>query len=313
MKDVFGRLSSHLVFDHFSDMPTEKASHKMRFYAPMSVSFTAEKTRAYYYIPDENAHDRETTMFLRQFGAIEKNGIWTIYFNSSAFADLARVEPFVNIPSGILDGIELLNGHHYFHFRFSNKFTREVSDNVIDLVSDGDAYQVTSFGDNPGLKSYVGNETAGSGRKLRFVRFICSNYREQEYDGFKLPDGTIREFKVHSGANTDRAVYYFPDDAEEQPPNSFIRVSEDHRYYEGPANSGISTFLSTYADGIPLPALSRIQKLEGSNLITEYLLDNWVVELLLGRMIESKKEFPDLHLYIDQATDSIREEEIISS
>lgn len=313
LRDVFGRLSSYLIFDHFNDLPTERATNRSHFFAPMSVSFTGGRTVAYYYIPDEVAQNREVMMFLKQFGAREKDGIWTLYFSSSVFADLARVEPFVKVPSGILDGIELYNGHHYFHFRFSSQFIREVSDQVIELVSAGNAYQVVSFGDNPGLMAYLENRTVGSGQNLRFVRLVCRNYREEKYGGFSIPDGTIREFKLHSGTNTDRAIYYFPDDSMEDPPPSFVRISDSHRYYEGPADSSITTFLSTYAKGIPLQADSRIQKFEGDTLIIEYLLDNWAVEILLSRIIDARKEFPDLHIYIDHATGILEEDAIISS
>ncbi len=310
ISETFNNISSHLIFEYYNDQPTERFAAKFQIFAPMSISISDDLVRSFYYFPEEVESDREKMIFLRQFQAKKMHGVYTVYFNSRLFPQLLSLDQFMKIPSVIMDDIRLINGHHFFYLRFNSEFTREISNLVIDMISEGDQYQVLSFGDNAGKDFLNENEKMNTNRELRFVRLVVENYHEEPVKGFSIPDGTVREFKTHSGTNTGRAVYYFPESHKFSPPDEFFRISDSKSHYEGPAESEITSFLSTYENSIPLPAVSRIQKFDGNRLTVEYLLDDWAVEILIRRLSEARKKFTDQVMYIDYASDVLDSEAI---
>lgn len=310
--DTYSRLDSTLVFQYTTDRQAERFAEKYNIRAPMSLSVSGDEIGSYYYFPETIENERESMIFLKQFEATKKNGTWTLYFSGSEHEDLLSLERFLEIPSLIIDSMKLDGSMHQFSMRFNSEYTRNVSMLLMDLISEGSEFDVFNFGDNTGIDSYLSSFSESEFSKLSFVRILTKDDSSAEYEGFRIPDGTIREFKMNNGPHTVKANYYFPEDPGQKLPEKFKKVSEKHNIYEGPAESELFYFLSLYDDGIPLHSISRIQKFTEDGIVTEILAPKWAVEILLKRLSEARKVFPNAELMVEYVS-RIDEENIRNS
>lgn len=307
LRDTFSKLSSHLVIEYFRDQPAERFAEKYNIIAPMATLFSENKVKSFYYLPAQVENDRDKMIFLQQYNARKNQGIWTIYFNSDFYPDLSFLRRINELPSVVIDDMHLVNGHHYFHARFSELFMQEVSSTVVNLVAENDTFQIVNYGSNMGIDYLMNYLPCECTRSMREARLIIEDYSEDNYGGFEIPDGTVREFKSYSDVECKSGIYYFPEGANIEPPSDFRKISDSESYYEGPIKSEILDFLSYYSTGIPLLSISRVQKFSDGKLTLEYMLNDWTLEILVRRLKEAREKFPELNIYLDYASEILPE------
>lgn len=301
LRDTYSRLSSHFLIEYFREQPAGRFAEKFGIVAPMSCVLSEDMVKGYYYLPESVESDRDKMIFLRQYGARKQHGVWTVYFNSDFYTDLETIRSLSELPSVIMDDVQLVNGRHVFHARFSGMYMKDVSDMIVRTVSENQNFQIMNYGMNPGIDYIISGISVDRKRSVRAVRIVVENYPEERYGAFTVPDGTAREIKYFAEGSSQKGLYYFPDTMDEKPSSAFTKISDSHNYFEGPLRSEILMFLSTFGKNIPMMSLSMAHKFSGERLIIEYLIDEWSSELLIRRVKEAKEKFSNTSIYLDYA------------
>lgn len=299
---AFSNLSSHLHLEFYGGTPAEKFAEKYQISTPMVAVLSQEKAKGYYFFPEYPESEREKNIFLKQYKARKDHNIWTLYFSSDHYKDILSINVFHDMPSVIIENVKFINGHHFVHARFSNKFMKEISDRVVGLVAAGDTFRIIDYGENPGFDYLLSNRISGKERNLKVVRVAIDDYESEIYNGFSIPPNTVREFKSYREDSDLTGIYYFPDDMKDQPPQDFKKISDEKNYYEGPIRSQILSFLSSYGKNIPLLTFSRVHEFHKNKLIIEFIIYDWTMSILLERVKESREKFPKMSIYLESAS-----------
>ena len=151
---------------------------------------------------------RELRIFLQQFDAVERNGVWRVkrmIEKSPAF--FRTVKSILEVPSAVLVGSWLSDGVHRMEFIFHRSDAVMVSDIMLKQLPDAGNASIEYFGPSGGLRNILSSIDA---RTQISVMDLELTPPEDELTPIRNPvgDSWTRMLKISSGSKYIQAVYF---------------------------------------------------------------------------------------------------------
>jgi hypothetical protein len=123
-------LDMELVLSNSSSFPIEDFSKRYEIKIPCVITKNKDSAGMMYYFYEGSA-DRDLGIFLKTYGARYEDRIYTLYASSSKYGEYNFLKNIWDIPSVVPDISYVSEGVHYFHFRFHNSVSDQISDLLI--------------------------------------------------------------------------------------------------------------------------------------------------------------------------------------
>ena len=126
---VFDKLDCQVKISYRPESKFAEASKKFKIEAFVGISFGRDSTESTFVISEGSQLNRDVTMFLRQYNAFEKDGIWRIRRETrepDVSVEIAR--DILGVPSAVLTDMWLSEGCYRAGFVFHHSHLKQVSD-----------------------------------------------------------------------------------------------------------------------------------------------------------------------------------------
>ncbi len=146
-------LDRELVLSNYSAFPVEELSRRLNLNIPCITIGDGNKFGLLYYFFKDKI-ERDLEIFLKTYGARQVNGIYTLYASSSIYSEYVFLKKLIEIPSIVPDISYVMNGTHFFHFRFNRAVTDEVSNLIISSEKPVDL-NIERLGEFTDIRGYI--------------------------------------------------------------------------------------------------------------------------------------------------------------
>ena len=126
---VFDKLDCQVKLSYRSESKFSELSKKFKIQAFVGISFGKDSTESTFIISEGTHLSRDATMFLSQYNAIEKDGIWRIRRETREPDESVEIiRDILEVPSSVLTDIWLSEGWYRAGFIFHHSHLKLVSD-----------------------------------------------------------------------------------------------------------------------------------------------------------------------------------------
>ncbi len=185
-----------------------EASRAFSIKSEVGMYVDGDSTEINLFFPDSAEQSRELRMFLQEFDAVEKNGLWRVKRPiRESLAFFRTVKSILEVPSAVLVGSWLSDGVHRMEFIFHGSDALKVSDILLRQLPDAGNASIEYFGRSEGLRNILSSIDA---RTPISVMDLELTPPEDELTPIRNPvgDSWTRMLKISSGSQYIQAVYF---------------------------------------------------------------------------------------------------------
>ncbi|MGP6240221.1 hypothetical protein ACNF40_07415 [Cuniculiplasma sp. SKW4] len=264
-------LDRELILSNFSGFPIETFSKRYSMNIP-SIMVKRDKDigMLYYFFRDTTERDLE--IFLKTYGARYEEGIYTLYASSANYPEYNFLADILQIPSVVPDISYILDGVHFFHFRFHHSVTTQLSQLLISekrprqlIIEKMDSYRDKRNNIEWFIKSY----------RPYVFEFLLNN---SEYTGIR--GNYNAEIKGVCTSSIRRVVFY----GNPEGINNATKI--DINLMEGDFNLQFLDLLYGKFNGVRLPIYSNLLTARDGKIASRII----VPEMYKRNLIERLKE-----------------------
>ncbi len=268
-------LDRELILSNYNAFPIEIFSKRYSLNIP-SIMIKNEKSvgMLYYFFKDTTERDLE--IFLKTYGARHEEGIYTLYASSEKYLEYNFLKDILEIPSVVPDISYILDGVHYFRFRFHHSVTDKLSQLLISekrprplVIEKMDSYRdirtdigwfISSY--SPYVFELLFNNSKKTG--------ITGDYNA--------------EVKGVFTSGVRRAVFYG------SPQGILNSVKIDKELVEGDLNIPFLDVLYEKFNGVRLPIYSNLLTVSGDKISSRIIVPGMYKRNLIARLTEKNME-----------------------
>lgn len=268
-------LDRELILSNFSGFPIETFSKRYALNIPSIMVKSDSKIGMLYYFFRETT-ERDLEIFLKTYGARYEEGIYTLYASSANYPEYNFLADILQIPSVVPDISYILDGVHYFHFRFHHSVTTQLSQLLISekrprqlIIEKMDSYKDIRNNIEWFIKSY----------KPYVFEFLLNHIENTGISG-----NYNAEIKGLCLSGTRRAVFYGNPEGIKNP--AIINKS----LTEGDLNLRFLDLLYGKFKGVRLPIYSNLLTVQGDKIASRIIVPEMYKKNLIERLKEKDAE-----------------------
>ncbi len=278
LPDTLNKLDTELRLTMQSETKFGEHSKKFKISAYLGLYFGDKYTEGTYYFSSKQNISRDTAMFLRQYNAIEKNGVWRIKREIPEPSEPVQiVKDLIEVPSSIITDLWFEKGQYQAGFLFHHSDIKKVSNIVMDISSKPMSLTIDYFGPTEGYLTVLSKIDERMGLYVAEVEStIPPESLKPEIDPFG--DSWTRILKNPYGGEKGNGIYFT--NGKSPKLKNFLMI-EKNSIYQGFAENPYSSYVNKELNTARVATIGRMHefkspKFNATVIIPAILSQEWL-------------------------------------